>query len=139
MLENRSSHPEVFCKKGIFKNVINFTGKPLCESLFFNKYTGLRPITLTKKRLWHRSSCEYCDIFKSTIFIEHLRWLSLVKLDPSLWDQQNFSSSYFWQHLISWDPSTSRQNSCKTRYPQKNLCGGAHSYCNSNFKTINYI
>ena len=31
-----------------------FTGKHLCQSLFFNKVVGLRPATLFKKRLWHR-------------------------------------------------------------------------------------
>ena len=30
-----------------------FTGKHLCQSLFFNKVEGLRPATLLKKRLWH--------------------------------------------------------------------------------------
>ena len=38
---NRTSRPEVFCKKGILENVTNFTGKHLCQSLFFNKVTGL--------------------------------------------------------------------------------------------------
>ena len=30
--------------------------------------------------------------------------------------------------------STFWQNICKTLLPQKNICGGVHSYCNSNFK-----
>ena len=30
--------------------------------------------------------------------------------------------------------STLWQNSSKTRLPQKNICGGVHSYCNWNFK-----
>ena len=50
----RSSRPEVFCKKGILKNFTKFTGKHLCQSLFFNKVAGLRPATLSKTRLWHR-------------------------------------------------------------------------------------
>ena len=33
----RSSHPEVFCKKGVLRNFAKFTGKHLCQSLFFNK------------------------------------------------------------------------------------------------------
>ena len=33
----RSSRPEVFCKKGVFKNFTKFTGKNLCQSFFFNK------------------------------------------------------------------------------------------------------
>ena len=31
----RSSRPEVFCKKGILRNFAKFTGKHLCQSLFF--------------------------------------------------------------------------------------------------------
>ena len=50
----RSSRPDVFCKKSVLKNFAKFTGKHLCQSLFFNKIEGLRPATLLKKRLWHR-------------------------------------------------------------------------------------
>ena len=32
----------------------NFTGKRLCQSLFFNKVAALRPATLLKDRLCHR-------------------------------------------------------------------------------------
>ena len=40
--KNRSSHPDLFCKKDIFKNFAKFTGKHLSYSLFFNKVEGLR-------------------------------------------------------------------------------------------------
>ena len=50
----RSSRPEVLCKKGVLRNFTKFTGKHLCQSLFFNKVATLRPATLLKKRLWHR-------------------------------------------------------------------------------------
>ena len=50
----RSSHRRCSVRKGILKNFAKFTGKHLCQSLFFNKVTGLRPATLLKKRLWHR-------------------------------------------------------------------------------------
>ena len=49
-----NSRPEVFCKKDALRNFAKFTGKHLCQSLFFNKVAGLRPATLLKKRLWHR-------------------------------------------------------------------------------------
>ena len=53
-LYNRSSHPEVFRKKGALKDLEKFIGKHLCWSLFFNKVARLRPATLLKKWLQHR-------------------------------------------------------------------------------------
>ena len=47
----RSSCPNVFSKKVILKNFAKFTGKHLCQSVFFNKAAGLRSATLLKKRL----------------------------------------------------------------------------------------
>ena len=59
----RSSHPEVFCKKGVLKDFTKFTEKHLCQSLFFNKVAGLRPGTLI-----HVVFCEFCEILKNTFF-----------------------------------------------------------------------
>ena len=50
----RSSHWRCSLRKGVLRNSAKFTGKHLCQSLFFNKVAGLRPATLLKKRLWHR-------------------------------------------------------------------------------------
>ena len=50
----RSSHRRCSVKKGAFGNFAKFTRKHLCQGLFFNKVTGLRPTTLFKKRQWHR-------------------------------------------------------------------------------------
>ena len=63
----RSSCQEVFCKKGVQRNVAKFTGKHLCESLF-NKVAGTRPVTLLKKRLWHWQFLGICESCKNTIF-----------------------------------------------------------------------
>ena len=62
----RNSRLAVFYKKGALKNFTKFTRKHLQQSLIFNKVAGLRPATLSKKRLWH------------TFLIEHLRWLLLL-------------------------------------------------------------
>ena len=71
----RSSRAEVFSKKGVPKNYAKFTGKNLCQSLFFNKVSGLRPATLLKKRLWQWCfPMKFCEFSKNT---EHLRWLLL--------------------------------------------------------------
>ena len=37
---DKSSRPDVFCKKGVHINFAKFTGKRLCQSLFF-KSRGL--------------------------------------------------------------------------------------------------
>ena len=61
-----SSRPDVFCKKGVLRNFANFTGKRLCQSLFFNKVAGL---TVLKKRLWLRC---FLVNFTNTFSQEHL-------------------------------------------------------------------
>ena len=45
---------EVFYKKGVFKNLAEFTRKQLRSSLFSNKVTGLRAANLLKRlrRRW---------------------------------------------------------------------------------------
>ena len=53
---SRSSLLEVFCKKGVLKNFVKFTGKqPVPESLF-NKVAGLRPVfqTLQLEFQWNK-------------------------------------------------------------------------------------
>ena len=103
----RSSRPEVFYKKGILRNFAKFTGKHLCQRLFFNKVSGAKAgvavsnkyeIHLKKKdslpqksRRSHNRcsvkeglkgqaqvfSCEFCEISKSTFFTEQFRRLLL--------------------------------------------------------------
>ena len=48
-----SSHPHVFSKNDVLRNFGKFTGKHLCQSLFFFWFAGLSPTTLLRKRLWH--------------------------------------------------------------------------------------
>ena len=67
------SRPEVFCKKGVLRNFTKFTGKHLCQSLFFNKVAGLRPVTLLKKGLWYRCfSVNFVKFLRTPFYIEHL-------------------------------------------------------------------
>ena len=66
---NRSSRPEVFCKKGVLGNFAKFIGKHLSQSLFINKVAGLRPATLLKKEALRQVfSYEFCEISKNTFF-----------------------------------------------------------------------
>ena len=56
-------------KKDALKNLEKFTGKHLCQSLFFNKVAGLRAATLSKKRLWHRCfPGNLAKFFKNSFF-----------------------------------------------------------------------
>ena len=80
----RSRRPEVFYKKGVLRNFAKFTGKHLCQSLFFNKVAGLRPGALLKKRLWHRCFLVNFVKFLRLLFLtEHPRWLLLDGAAPT--------------------------------------------------------
>ena len=68
----RSSRPEVFCKKGVLRNLPKFTGKHLCRSLFFNKVVAEACNFIKKETLAQVFSCEFCEISKNTFFTEHL-------------------------------------------------------------------
>ena len=74
----RSCRPEVFCKKGVLRNFSKFTGKHLCQSLYFNKVAALGLVTLLKKRLWQRCfPVNFVKCLRTLFSIEHLRWLLL--------------------------------------------------------------
>ena len=50
----RSSPQRRSIKKDVFRNLTKFTGKHLCQSLFFNKVAGLSCASSLKNRLSHR-------------------------------------------------------------------------------------
>ena len=63
----RSSHLEVLFKKCVLKHFAKFTGKQLCQTLFFNK--GLRRATVVKNDTPTQAFFfEFCKIFKRTSF-----------------------------------------------------------------------
>ena len=108
--------------KKVLLNLAKF--KPLFQSLIFNK------VAAYKETLVQLFSCECCETCKNTVFIEHLRWLPVVK--KSRVSEIKISVlpifGYSWYHGLPLY--------CKTQYPQKNTCGGVHSCCNSNLKTF---
>ena len=61
---DRSSHQRWAVRKGVLRNFVKFTGKHLCQSLFFNKVA---------ETLAQAFFCEFSKIFKNTFFVEHLR------------------------------------------------------------------
>ena len=56
---NRSSRPEVFCEKGVLRNFSKFTGKQLCQSLFFNRVADAACNFIKKETLAQVFSCEF--------------------------------------------------------------------------------
>ena len=56
----RNSHQRCSVRNGVRKNYAKFTGKHLCQSLYF------------KTSLAQAFSCEFCEISKNIFFTEHL-------------------------------------------------------------------
>ena len=95
LVDKQEKQPlEVFCKKGVLRNLAKFTGKHFCQGLFFNKVAGLKkrlrcscfPVNFTKflriptatslkKRLWLRCfRVNFAKFLRTpTFFTEHLR------------------------------------------------------------------
>ena len=71
---------------------------------FFNKIAELRPATLLKKTLAQVFSCEFCEISKTSFFIEHLWWLLLKKSILSkddCFDTEMKKMGYPWKKWVS--------------------------------------
>ena len=64
-IKTKRSCPEMFSKKGVIRNFTKFTGKLLCQSLFFNKVSGLKPYQ-KNEALAQVFSREFCEITKNT-------------------------------------------------------------------------
>ena len=60
----RSRQRRCSIKEGVLKNFATFTGKHLCQSLFFNKVAGLSTVNFEK-------------FLRTTFLTEDLRWLLL--------------------------------------------------------------
>ena len=79
MKKSRSSHRRCSTKKGVLKNFAKFTGKRLCQSLYFNKVAGLRPSVNFAK-------------FLRTIFLQSLSGRLLLEMNlhyPPFLDRQS--------------------------------------------------
>ena len=70
----RSSRQEVFCKKGVLRNLVKFTGINLWQSLFFNKVADL----IEKETRAQVVCYEFCKFLRTAFLIGHLRWLLLT-------------------------------------------------------------
>ena len=76
----RNSHRRCSIKKGVLRNFTKFTGKHLCQSPFYNKVAGLRPLAKRKKLLFAKVNA--CDNFfgpaslKPAILLKKRLWHS---------------------------------------------------------------
>ena len=61
----RSSRPEVFRKKGALRNFTKFTGKHLCQRLFFNKVAGQTCNFIKKESLAQVFYCEFLKFLRT--------------------------------------------------------------------------
>ena len=66
--------------KDVLKNFVKFSGKPLCQSLLFNKVADLR-LQIKKETLVQVLSCKFWYIFKDTFFYR----TPLVAASVSFW------------------------------------------------------
>ena len=61
-------------KKAVLRNFTKYTWKHVCYNFFFNRVTGLGPLALLKKRLWHRCfPVIFVKFLRSRFFTEQLR------------------------------------------------------------------
>ena len=83
--------PEVFYKKGFLTNFAEFTGKHLCQSLFFNKIACLRCFPLNFAKFFYGTPSD--DSFYFSLYLaasdeekQHVIGLNIdMKLAFSLW------------------------------------------------------
>ena len=67
-----ASHQRCFVQKGVLRNFLKFTGKHLCQSLFFNK--------VKKEALAQVFSCKFCKTSKNIFSTEHFPTTASAKL-----------------------------------------------------------
>ena len=84
--------------KKVLKNFEKFTGKYLCQSLFFNKVAELRPATSLKRRLWNRCfPVNFVKTLRILFFTEHRWWLFLSDfLQPLCYNNRHFEIGFLW-------------------------------------------
>ena len=77
---------EVFYKKGALENFAKFSGKHLCQSLFFNKVAGLRPVLQNSSGL---VLFLIVSIFVYVLHVNVLTWVYYFKLISDIFTVSN--------------------------------------------------
>ena len=66
-------HQKCSVKKGVLRNFAKFTGKFLCQSLFFNKVAEAWACNFIKKEIWHwYFPVNFAKFLRTPFFTEHL-------------------------------------------------------------------
>ena len=92
---HRSRHQRCSVRKGVLRNFAKLT-EHLCQSLFFNKVTGLRPATLLKKRLLDRCfPVIFVKFLRTPFYTEHLSVAASVIMNKTKYCHAKLLSIYF--------------------------------------------
>ena len=83
----------MFFKVGVLKNSANFTGKDLYWNLFLIKWQPEGLQTLFKKTPTQAFSCEICEIFKDSIYLQSVSGGCFYVLN--FWSQLVFKGRLF--------------------------------------------
>ena len=82
MTDFRNSHRKCSVRKGVLRNSEKFTGRNLCQSLFFNKVAGLRPQFVCMEQLLLRTSRP--DVFYKKAVLKNFAKFTGKRLCQSL-------------------------------------------------------
>ena len=75
----RSSRPDVFCENGVLRNFAKFTGKHLCQSLFFNKVAGAATLRSSPPEVFYKRGVlrifvvNFAKFLRTPFLTEHQR------------------------------------------------------------------
>ena len=106
----RSSHQRCSVIRGVLRNFAKLAGKHLCQSLFFTKVAGLKPMACNFIKIETQTQvffCEFCKTFKTTFFTEHLRttasadYMWVKNYDLPNWKQVSQSVAMSWCAVIN--------------------------------------
>ena len=78
----RSSRPEVFCKKGVLRNLAKFIGKHLCQIFFL---ISCRPEACNFIKKETLARVNFAKFLRTPFFIEHVWWLLLPLFNWYFW------------------------------------------------------
>ena len=94
--------PGFFYENAVFRNFTKFTGKHLCETLFFNKSAGLTPATSLKRRLCHRCFLVSVKKFLRTLFLQNPSGLlPLLCVNSATWCDIAQHFFLFWSKRVN--------------------------------------